>query len=100
MKVIWFSGRPTVGIVQVQDEWDGIKYYIGSPPFIEYAPHNESADTQWIADWGARFPVEVGNILFGEDPLRNGSAVQIPMNKEHAQTMIRLAYLYLETIDA
>ena len=100
MKVIWFSGRSTVGIVQVQDEWDGIKYYIGSPPFIEYAPHNESADTQWIADWGSTFPKECGDILFGEDPLRNGENVQIPMNKRQAEAMIKMGTYFLETIDA
>ena len=81
MKVIWFSGRSCVGIVRVLSEYDGIQYYIGCPPFSDFSPNREEDDIQWIADWGARFPREVGDILFGEDSLRNGSSVQIPMNK-------------------
>ena len=65
IEVLWFCGRSNVGIVKVIDEWDGVKYYIGSPPFMEYAPHNEDADKQWIADWGSTFPKNVGDILFG-----------------------------------
>lgn len=64
LDVMWFSGRSTVGIVQVEDEWDGIKYFIGSPPMFETAPFNENADTQWIADWGARFPKSIGDQMF------------------------------------
>lgn len=65
MKVIWFNGRSTVGIVQVNDKWDGIKYYIGSPPAGECHPSAELEDIQWIADWGARFPKTLGDQLFG-----------------------------------
>jgi hypothetical protein len=80
MKVMWFSGRSCVGIVRVLSEYDGIQYYIGSPPFSEFSPNREEDDIQWIADWGARFPKEVGDVLFDGDPLRNGSTVVI---KEH-----------------
>ena len=65
MKVLWFSGRSTVGIVQVNDKWDGTIYFIGSPPFSEYSPNREDDDIQWIADWGARFPKTIGDQLFG-----------------------------------
>ena len=61
LAVQWFCGRSNVGIVQVQDPWDGIKYYIGSPPRCK----DEAADTQWIADWGSSFPINVGDQLFG-----------------------------------
>ena len=65
LDVMWFSGRSTVGIVRIEDEWDGIKYYIGSPPFSEYSPNSEEEDMNWIAAWGSRFPKEVGDRLFG-----------------------------------
>jgi hypothetical protein len=98
MKVMWFSGRSCVGIVRVETQYEGIQYYIGCPPG-EAKGFNEEEDTQWIADWGARFPGEVGNILFGEDPLRNGSSVQIPVNKEQAEAMVKVGMMYMETID-
>lgn len=96
MKVIWFNSRSLVGIVQVQTEYDGVHYYIGSPPFSEHSPNQEQDDIQWIADWGARFPRELGEQLFGEDELRNGKAVQIPMSREQAELMIRVGKLYLD----
>lgn len=65
MKVLWFSGRSCVGIVQVEDPYDGMIYFIGSPPFSEYSPNQEYDDIQWIADWGARFPKVIGDQLFG-----------------------------------
>lgn len=57
---VWFSNRDGLtGIVRVQDEWEGIKYYIGRA-------HGMSVedDTQHIADWGSTFPIEAGNALF------------------------------------
>lgn len=95
MKVLWFSGRSCVGIVRVETQYEGIQYYIGCPPG-EAKGYNEEEDTQWIADWGARFPREVGAILFGVDPIRDGSAVQIPMNKEQAEAMVKIGMMYLE----
>ena len=65
MQVIWFNGRSCVGLVRVEDPYDGIKYYIGSPPMSEYSPNKEEDDIQWIAEWGARFPREIGDKLFG-----------------------------------
>ena len=67
LDVMWFSGHSTVGIVKVNDQYDGIKYYIGAAPFFEYAPHNENADMKWIADWGSTFPKSVGNVLFDDN---------------------------------
>ena len=60
LDVAWFSGRDTVGIVRVEDEHDGVRYYIGVGD-----GHDESGDIQKIADWGSSFPIEVGDILFG-----------------------------------
>ena len=89
--VIWFAGISTVGLVQVDDEYEGIKYYIGAANGLD-----EEVDKEYISVWGARFPKNVGDILFGGDDLRNGNAVQVPMNKEQAELMIRVGNLYLE----
>ena len=89
--VIWFAGISTVGLVQVDDEYEGIKYYIGAANGLD-----EEVDKEYISVWGARFPKNVGDILFGGDDLRNGNAVQVPMSKEQAEMMIRVGNLYLE----
>lgn len=93
--VRWFCGRTQVGIVQVNEPYEGIKYYIASPPG-EAKGYNEDEDIQFIADWGSTFPKDVGDVLFGADDLRNGNAVQIPKSKEQAEMMIRVASHYLE----
>ena len=91
LDIRWFCGSSNVGIVQVEFD-DGIGYYIGSPPVIR----TENEDAQWIADWGSTFPKDAGDVLFNRDSLRNGSAVQIPMNKEQAELMIRVGNLFLD----
>lgn len=56
----WFSGSLSVGIVMVEDEYEGRLYYIG--------PSNDNSevkDVQWIAAWGAKFPQAAGDVLFG-----------------------------------
>lgn len=58
--VKWFCGRSNVGIVRVEDQFDGIKYYIGSVD-----GHDETTDMNWLANWGSRFPKEAGDLLFG-----------------------------------
>lgn len=65
LDVLWFCGSSNVGIVRVEDEYDGIKYYIGSPPFSECSPNSEEDDSNWIADWGSSFPKHAGDVLFG-----------------------------------
>jgi len=63
--VKWYcAGHGNVGIVKVNDNYDGIKYYIGSFPGEEKG-HNEEEDIQWIMDWGSTFPKEAGDLLFG-----------------------------------
>jgi len=71
LDVKWFCGRTQVGIVRTQDEFDGIKYYIASPPGEAHG-FNESEDIQFIADWGSTFPKDVGEMLFGITAYRNG----------------------------
>lgn len=57
LNVRWFN---SIGIVRVEDEYEGIKYYIG------YADTGtEESDKQHIADWGNRFPNDAGDVLFG-----------------------------------
>jgi len=65
MKVIdayWFSQMGNVsiiGIVKVFDEFDGDKYFIGTAP-----GDDKEEDQRHIADTGAKFPKEVGDLLF------------------------------------
>ena len=56
----WFCGRTNVGIVKVNDEFEGVKYYIASVSGLD-----EKSDMQFIADWGSTFPKSVGDVLFG-----------------------------------
>lgn len=56
----WFCGRSTVGIVRVETQYDGIKYYIGAVPVAS----TEEGDAKYIADWGSTFPSDVGDVLF------------------------------------
>lgn len=65
LDVMWFCGRSNVGIVRVEDEYDGIRYYIGSPPMREHSPNGEEDDKVWIASWGSSFPRGAGDRLFG-----------------------------------
>lgn len=61
LDVMWFSGVAAIGIVRVETDYDGIKYYIGAP--IETT--TEQQDAQYIADWGLTFPLDAGDVLFG-----------------------------------
>ena len=64
LDVKWYcSGHGNAGIVRVDDDFEGIKYYIGSFPGEERG-HNEEEDMQWIANWGSSFPKDVGDLLF------------------------------------
>ena len=59
LDVKWFCGRTNVGIVMVDDEYGGIKYYIAS-----VSGANEEIDKKFIADWGSTFPNPAGEALF------------------------------------
>ena len=67
LDVRWFCGKSCIGVVRTQDEFDGIKYYIGS-----CQGQDEHQDMQMIADWGTTFPTDVGEVLFGIAAYRNG----------------------------
>ena len=58
--VRWFtSTKSTVGIVKVIDPYDGICFYISGVDGT-----SEDSDKNYIADWGARFPTDIGERLF------------------------------------
>jgi len=57
----WFTHQgATIGIIKIEDKYEGFKYYIGNAP-----GENENLDLMLIADWGAHFPKAVGDALFG-----------------------------------
>ena len=57
LDAIWFN---KVGIVRVEDEYEGIKYYIKEVDGL-----NEEDDIWKVADWGSTFPKNAGDVLFG-----------------------------------
>lgn len=70
MKILdtyWFNRG---GIVRVQTDYDGIKYYIRS--IDTRAISTEEEDANYIAEWGNTFPSDVGDVLFGISKYRNG----------------------------
>jgi hypothetical protein len=60
LDVLWFSGGSTVGIVRCEVEYEGIKYYIGAAN-----SGLEGTDIEYIMAYGARFPNNIGDMLFG-----------------------------------
>ena len=60
LDVMWFCGRSNVGIVKVNDEFEGVKYYIGA-----VAGFKEESDMKFLAEWGSTFPKSAGDVLFG-----------------------------------
>lgn len=64
LDVRWFND---VGIIQVEDPHEGLKYYIGAiDTHLNYGGNSEEYDKQRIADWGISFPQNAGDVLFGE----------------------------------
>ena len=57
----WFTaaGGAVIGVVMVEDDIDGIQYFIG--PAIG---RDQTVDETWIAEHGARFPALAGMALF------------------------------------
>lgn len=70
MKILdsyWFTpmGGDIIGIVKVQTEYDGIKYYIGT--VYKYPGEgglDKKNDEKTIAENGAKFPKEAAEKLF------------------------------------
>ena len=58
LDVRWFN---FVGIVRVEDPYEGIKYYIKNISGLM----TEDEDMKDIADWGSTFPKDAGDVLFG-----------------------------------
>ena len=52
---MWFS-NPTgqIGIILVEDEYDGLKCYIGNSDKGSF-----EADVTFIAEWGSTFPIPI-----------------------------------------
>lgn len=96
MKVLDSTWFINCGIVRVLDEYEGIKYYIRGLQANEWS--TPERDALLIAEWGSTFPKELGDILFGEDDLRNGRAVQLPQSREQAEMMIKVASYFLEQV--
>lgn len=86
----WFCGSTNVGIVRALDDYDGVKYYISA-----FNPSTEEKDAEYIADYGSSFPKHAGDVLFDVDGVTNGDYIQIPLNREHAEAMARVALYYL-----
>jgi hypothetical protein len=63
LKVKWFTGtKGKIGIAKVQNDEGAIEYRISSVDgFLEHM------DVQQIVAWGAPFPVEAGEALFGKE---------------------------------
>jgi hypothetical protein len=60
--VLWFcAGHGNVGIVKVNNPYDGIKYYIGACSGLGA---NEESDIAHIVSWGSSFPKSAGDLLF------------------------------------
>jgi len=64
MKILdsyWFNpmGSAIIGIVKVETEYDGIKYYIGTA-----SGRDTDDDARHIAERGAKFPTETAETLF------------------------------------
>lgn len=70
MKILdtyWFNNG---GVVRVQTDHDGIKYFIRS--IDSGRNESEQEDAQLIADYGNTFPSDAGDVLFGISKYRNG----------------------------
>jgi len=66
MKILGAMWFDRVGIVRVEDQYEGIKYYIKAIPFEDHFDFStEEQDKKYVADWGLTFPKEAGDVLFG-----------------------------------
>jgi hypothetical protein len=56
--VVWFNSGEAIGLVTVETEYDGEKAYIKSVSGV-----NMEADIINVAQWGAKFPIDVAKDL-------------------------------------
>jgi hypothetical protein len=60
LESIWFTNASgCLGIVRVEDQWEGIKYYIAAVGGL-----NAEQDEKFIASYGSTFPKDAGDVLF------------------------------------
>jgi hypothetical protein len=59
MNITHYFFNNEVGIVRVEDKYDGIKYYSGMSVML-----TPESDARRIADWGNTFPKVAGEALF------------------------------------
>lgn len=60
LESIWFTNAGgCVGIVRVEDQWEGIKYFIAAVP-----GHDVEQDERFVANYGSTFPKFAGDVLF------------------------------------
>lgn len=93
MKILgvqWFAGRTCTGIVRVELDGNGVKYFIGVGQ-----GHNEVDDTNYIAEWGTSFPADAGDVLFGLASTTPTKQVQLPMDRRDADALVRIGMFYL-----
>lgn len=63
----WFTpmGGAVIGVVMVEDDIDGVQYFIGALHSSEPAiGRDQTVDEVWIAENGDRFPDLAGMALF------------------------------------
>lgn len=64
---IWYhSGMNSIGVVGVETEYDGIKFYIGVAP-----GGTREEDEQYIAEWGSRFDEAGVNEFFNHTKVKH-----------------------------
>lgn len=64
LDVRWFTGTSCVGIVRVEYSLGDIRYFIGSCTGADIGS-TEKIDKEYISAYGARFPKNAGDLLFG-----------------------------------
>jgi hypothetical protein len=67
----WFnSNGRTIGIIEVETEYDGLKYYIGIP---KREGGSQKDDELEISEWGSMFPKAAAQTLFYGAPLKEST---------------------------
>ena len=80
-KCKWFSGRGTIGIVRAENEAGEVAYYLGLADGL-----NEQIDINLIVSFGARFPSDAGDLLFG---VGAPAVAERPKSTKRVSTMAR-----------